>query len=137
MLPLLAWLWLSAFASPCSMAAATGSPGGAPYAAGHGHCPHCPYMLGTGPHAGHGHCPHCPDAPGSFAATHINCSTLSDLSSDNGRDAAWLKWDDLPALAGPAAVPASFRRPATFVAVRGSPPGIPIALNLRYCVFLN
>jgi hypothetical protein len=112
---------LGVFVSPCVMAGALGETGATHHS---GHCPFCPLSH---------------DHDGSGIGQHMACSTLAGVV-DQAPQVAVLKWDlshAIPAteVTVPPAVPVVFD-----LARLDLDPGIhapPIALNLRYCVFLN
>lgn len=120
--PLICAASLGVFVSPCVMAGALGGT-----AAMHqtGHCPFCPLS--------HDH------DGGGTGGDHMACSTLAGVV-DQAPQAAVLKWD-LSHVIPSAPVAAPQPAPVVFDLARYDlDPGIhapPIALNLRYCVFLN
>jgi hypothetical protein len=142
-LPLLAFVWFSSSAAPCSGMATDVEPR---TDAATIHAEH--YSVSDHDHdreaPGHDHqsCPHCPSAPVSDqtvpSASHISCNTLENLS-DTSLTPAPGKADLKHALpAAPNVVPLT-----TLNSLRASslptgqiPPSPRLPLNLRYCVFL-
>jgi hypothetical protein len=128
-LPVLAFVWLGAAASPCigmivDRGAVAGNDAHGDRASSHHH------------HLGYP-CPHCPGG-GDHTAPHIACATLASFA-DGGKPLALPAWDFTHALAAVDVVPLDEQERSAEGGAATEPIAVPasVPLNLRYCVFLN